>query len=156
MPHRKMETLNFIKDGVWSQLQGWNGRLFSIGGKEVLLKAVIQAIPCYSMNCFKIPARLLYDISMSMARFLWGENSEDRRIHWVSWETMCRPKCLGGMGFKDLVSFNKSLLAKQGWRLIRNLTSLLALALKGRYFKNKTFTEATLGNSSSYIWRSLL
>lgn len=41
-PHNK-ETLNYIQDRVWSHMKG---RLFSIRGKEVLLKAVIQAIPC--------------------------------------------------------------------------------------------------------------
>lgn len=39
MPRNRKETLNYIKDRVWSQLQGWKNRLFSIGGKEVLLKA---------------------------------------------------------------------------------------------------------------------
>lgn len=61
----------------------FEGKLFSIGGKEVLIKAVIQTIPCYSMSGFKIPKKLLNEINQMAARFWWGEGEKDRKIHWV-------------------------------------------------------------------------
>jgi hypothetical protein len=39
---------------------------------------------------------------------------------------MGRSKAVGGLGFRALVLFNQALVAKQGWRLIQNLSSLLA------------------------------
>lgn len=64
---------------------------------------------------------------------------------------MSMPKHFGGMRFKDLKSFNRILLAKQGRRMIQNPKSLVAQIYMDMYFKNKHFLEAELGNSSSQI-----
>lgn len=88
MPRNRGGHLHFIQDCIWSHLQGWKGKLFSVGGKEVLLKSVIQAILCYSMNYFRLPKSLIHDIQMMMARFWWGGREDERRLHWVSWKHM--------------------------------------------------------------------
>jgi len=41
---------------------GWEGKLLSQAGREVLIKVVIQAIPTFAMGCFKIPLGLCHDI----------------------------------------------------------------------------------------------
>ena len=51
-------SLNFIKERVWSKLQGWKEKLLSKAGREILLKAVVQAIPIFAMGCFKLPVGL--------------------------------------------------------------------------------------------------
>ena len=55
----KKEIFNFIKEKVYRKLQGWETKLLSQAGKEVLLKVVIQAIPTYTMGCFKLPVMRL-------------------------------------------------------------------------------------------------
>ena len=47
---RKKESFNYIKEKVWRKLQGWEAKLLSQAGREVLLKAVIQAISTYTMG----------------------------------------------------------------------------------------------------------
>jgi hypothetical protein len=65
-------------------------------------------------------------------------------------------KSRGGMGFQDLHSFNKALLAKQGWRLMQEPDSLVGTVLKAKYFKNVSFLEAKKGSQASYAWQSIL
>lgn len=63
-------------------------------------------------------------------------------MHMVSWTQLCEPKGYGGLGFKDLKSFNKALIAKQGWRILSNPDSLLIRVLKGKYFLFTSFLQA--------------
>ena len=65
----KKASLNFIKERVWNKLQGWKEKLLSQAGREVLLKAVVQAIPTFAMGCFKLPSGLLNDIEMMIRKF---------------------------------------------------------------------------------------
>ena len=47
------------------------------------------------------------------------------KIAWFSWDKVCTPKEESGLGFRDLKTFNLALLAKQGWRLQTNTSSLV-------------------------------
>ena len=60
------------------------------------------------------------------------------------------------MGFKDLKAFNLALLAKQGWRLLQNQSTLFHQVSKAKYFKHSTFLRAELGNQTSFAWRSIM
>lgn len=73
-----------IKDSVWKVLQSWKEKLFSAGGKEVLIKAVAQAIPVYTMSCFRLPNGICKEINSICSKFWWGSTSGKRKIHWKS------------------------------------------------------------------------
>ena len=68
----KKESFNYIKEKVWWKLQGWEAKLLSQAGREVLLKAVIQAIPTYIIGCFKLPLGLCNEIETLIKKFWWG------------------------------------------------------------------------------------
>ncbi|KAA3482988.1 reverse transcriptase [Gossypium australe] len=61
----------------------------------------------------------------------------------------------GGLGFRNMAQFNISLLAKQGWRLLNFLDPLVAQVFKAKYFPESNFLNSRLGNSCSYVWRSI-
>ena len=108
----KKASFNYIKERVWRKLQGWEGKLLSQASREVLIKSVIQAIPTYTMECFKILLGLCNEIEAMIKKFWWGQRGDQRKIHWIKWKDLTKSKVVGGMGFRDLAMFNDSLSAK--------------------------------------------
>ncbi|XP_059441970.1 uncharacterized protein LOC132174312 [Corylus avellana] len=135
-----------VIDKVWKRLQDWKIKFLSRVGKEILLKAVIQAIPLYCMSVFLFPKGLCREINSLMKKFWWGNQANGSRVHWMNWETMGRSKNSGGMGFRDFHSFNKALLAKQCWRLWQYPESLIGQIMKAKYFPNTTILDAQLAD----------
>lgn len=54
----KKANFNYIKERIWKKTQGWKEKLLSQASREILIKAVVQAIPTYTMICFKLPVGL--------------------------------------------------------------------------------------------------
>ena len=131
-------------------------KLLSQVGREILIKTVVQAIPTYTMSCFKLPLGLCNDIESLIRKFWWGQRGERRKIHWVKWDSLCQSKANGGMGFKDLAIFNDALLAKQAWGLLQNKQSLFHKIFKSRFFPTCSFMDALECSGGSYAWRSIL
>ena len=145
----------FIKERVWAKLQGWKEQLLSQAGREVLLKAVVQAIATFAMSCFKLPVTLCNDIEQPIRKFWWGHRGNQRKIHWSKWSTLCLPKDCGGMGFNKLQKFNDTMLAKQVWRLLENKNSLFHRFFKEKFFPNGNIFTAK-GGCGSFAWKSIL
>lgn len=117
---------------------------------------VTQALPAYAMQSFLLPKSFCKELQHLMVQFWWSSDIESRKIHWMSWEKMCRPEHEGGLGFRDLYAFNLPLLAKQGWRLIHHPESTVARVLKAKYFKGSTFWDVEEQTTVSYVWKSIL
>ena len=111
-----------------------DGKMLICRGKEVLIKSVAQAIPVYSMSCFKLPRGLCENLNMLIRKFWWGSKEGKRKPSWVSWSTMTQPKYCGGLGFRDIELFNLALLARQALRIVMDPESLSARTLKAKYF----------------------
>lgn len=62
----------------------------------------------------------------------------------------------GGIGFRDLATFNDALLAKQAWRLLAKPDSLFVKLYKARYFKGKHLFQVTTCRHQCYGSASIL
>jgi hypothetical protein len=81
----KTESFIYLLERIIERIQGWKEKFLSMGGKEILLKKIIQAIPVFAMAVFKIPKQLCKDINDAMASFWWDDTDIQKRMPWFAW-----------------------------------------------------------------------
>lgn len=111
----KKELFAWILARVNTKLESWKENLLSKARKEILIKAVVQAIPQYTMSIFKIPLSICKAIERKIANFLWKTSTKSIDLHWKKWKSLKLRKEEGGLEFKDSEAFNKAMLGKQAW-----------------------------------------
>ncbi|KAL9673458.1 hypothetical protein QQ045_029716 [Rhodiola kirilowii] len=153
---KKSELFRCIVDKIWSKVKDWKYRLLSAGGREVLVKAVIQAIPTYMMSVYSFPRKIIAEINKLMLQFWWDKKGSGKGINWISLNTMQKKKCEGGLGLKDLAVFNEAMLLKIAWRIGKQPELILSRVLLAKYCKNGNIFDARLGSNPSHIWRGVM
>lgn len=126
----EMQVTYLPKGHAWSLVNGWYGRWLTEGGNKLLLR---PQLPTYVMSSFLLSLEICEKLASAITCFWWNKNSPYRGMHWPRWEKLCCPKYKGGIGFRLIHKFNLALFAKQLWRMIQFLDSLLARVLRGWY-----------------------
>jgi hypothetical protein len=73
----KKSIFHSLKARIVQRLQGWKEKFILRAGREILIKAMAQAIPTYAMNCFKLPKTWCEEINSLIARYWWGQKNAD-------------------------------------------------------------------------------
>lgn len=88
-----------------------------MGGKATLVQSVHSAMPIYCLSFYKLPKKTICELIRIQRNILWGGSETTKKIPWVSWGKICKPKQEGGLGIKNLELFNEVLLGKWVWRM---------------------------------------
>lgn len=108
------------------------------------------------MSIFKIPLSICRAIEQRIAAFWWRNGESKTGIHWRRWELLKTRKDKGGLGIRDLTTFNKAMLGEQARRFSQFPSAPWSRVLKGLYFPHTDFWHAGKGYRSSWGWQSLI
>ncbi|KAL9241061.1 hypothetical protein vseg_015215 [Gypsophila vaccaria] len=72
------------------------------------------------------------------------------------WAKLCRPQAQGGIGIKEVLSWNKAVYAKWIWKLLRQPANLWSSWTTKYVLRGSDFWTAHIPHDCSWQWRSLL
>ncbi|XP_062118524.1 uncharacterized protein LOC133832161 [Humulus lupulus] len=97
----KASDCGVILDKLNKNLNCWASRNLSFAGHAQLIHSVLLGIRNFWMSIFILPYKITTAIDKSCHDFLWGSKGNRSKLHHPSWEKVCLPKKLGGIGFRD-------------------------------------------------------
>ena len=111
-------------DRVSRRLDGWKKTFLAFGSRITLIQSSVSHIPSYFLSLFKIPVSIALRIEKLQRDFLWLGYEEGKKDYLVSWDLVCRPKEVGGVGSGEISLRNQALLGKWLWRYPKESTTL--------------------------------
>ncbi|KAL8168195.1 hypothetical protein V2J09_009694 [Rumex salicifolius] len=123
----------FLLDKVASRLKGWKAKTLSMPGRVVLANSVLQSIPLYVMQSTMVPRSVCDAIDQSVRSFVWGSTQETRKPHLLAWDKIAKPRKFGGLGLRSMRQSNAAVLAKLGWRAMKEPESIWSRVIRGKY-----------------------
>ncbi|KAJ9557121.1 hypothetical protein OSB04_011735 [Centaurea solstitialis] len=103
---------------VKQRVQNWKMKALSFGGRRQLVISVLQSLQLYWMAIFVFPSSVIHELEVVLRSFLWAQGDAVQGKCRIAWNVVCQPRECGGLGFKDLTTWNRALIAKNLWDII--------------------------------------
>lgn len=129
-----MIYFNTMVSKVASRMQGWQGKMLSFGGKAVLIKSVLQALPLHLLSVLHPLKTVLHQIEKIIANYFLGKEDNRTKRHWKSWSDLCYPVFEGRTCFRSMEDICNVVVAKLWWNF-RTQNTLLKEFLEAKYCK---------------------
>ena len=108
------------------------------------------------MQSAHLPERILSGIDRVNRNFLWGSLDAGRKIHWVGWQKVTKPKEEGGLGFQTVKGRNTALLAKLNWRFHSEQDALWTHVLRRKHCSLRRINSPNPNKlPCSQVWRGI-
>ncbi|KAF3549742.1 hypothetical protein DY000_02004116 [Brassica cretica] len=156
--HRKLQICDYrpLVDQLKRHFSSWSSRALSYAGRRQLLSTVITGTLNFWFSSFILPKGCIKAIESLCSRFLWNGNITGRSKAKISWKSVCLPQSEGGLGLRDLTTWNQTLSLKLLWLLHCEDESLWASWTKRNRIKGESIWSIDEEKQRSWIWKSIL
>ncbi|XP_056690230.1 uncharacterized protein [Spinacia oleracea] len=139
-----------------SRINHWHANFLSKAGRSTLIQSNLEALPAYVCSSFLLPQKTCSNLDSIHRNFFWKQSASSNHTPLISWNKICQPKSLGGLGLRKTRPLNQAFLAKLGWKILMNEENLWVSLIRKKYLSNSTFFEYIPKPKDSSIWRHIL
>ena len=130
--------------------------LLDYGSKLTYVNSVMSSLMVYAMCSIRIPPKIVEHLDKIRRDCFSSKKTEDgmKNTSLASWELVCRPKAIGGLGIVDLKIQNQGLLLKQLYKFYNKLdVPWVNLVWSSYYLVDVPHASELCG---SFWWRDLM
>jgi hypothetical protein len=116
----RTKAYNFILNKFRAKLTMLKANKLNHADWLVYINSVLPSIPIYYMSTVLFSKTFISKITTIIKNFWWAgaqEDSASMPFHFRSWKDICRPKKEGGLGIRDLLTVNRSLILHAAWNV---------------------------------------
>ena len=134
------------------KFNSWLVKSLSFSGRLLLLKTVISEITTFWCSSFILPKACINKINSLCSTFLWTGDADSRNSARVAWDRVTLTKEQGGLGVKDLLTWNKSCCMRLIWMIFFRPDSVWVSWFKEVILKGSVHNYWSTKPSNSYSW----
>jgi len=101
-----------LLDRILSRVKLWTSTSLTYTGRLQLIKSVLFSIQVYWSSIFILPCSIIKKLEGILSAFLWKGTSMSHTRAKVAWHSICYPLREGGLGIKNLKTWNKAAMLK--------------------------------------------
>jgi hypothetical protein len=138
-----VKDLDFVLEKLVKKLANGCSIQASSGGKAILIDSCLDNLATYAMTFFLLYEQAHNKMDPVRARLFWEGFREKKNYHMVRWDTLCKPKDFGGLGFVDSRVRNICLMSKWIYRLESGSEDLSCRILRNKYLRGAGFYQSS-------------
>lgn len=140
---------------ISSRVHGWKRKTLSQAGRITLIKSTIVFLSSYYLSHISLTKLQSSKCDRLINNFLWGDTDTKKKMHMISWHSVCLPTDQGGLGIKNTYDLNRSLLAKQVWKILHEPHSFFGLFMRAKYGNPSCYEDFKCPNDATTTWKGL-
>jgi hypothetical protein len=131
---KRLKIVHFsnLLDGIKNYIGAWNQWILSYTGRLLLIKPVVQGVKCFWLSVLPIPNAIFDKLTSLCCGFLWKKSNS-----LVVWKKLTLHFDEGGLGIRDLSTWNVTLLSKLLWNLQNKKDTLWVKWVNVMYLRGK-------------------
>ncbi|XP_039019963.1 uncharacterized protein LOC120151654 [Hibiscus syriacus] len=143
-------------DNIKARLKFWSGRTLSYAGILELIRAVLFSIANYWCIQLILHTSVIKKIEQLCSRFFWKGADKSAAGGMVNWQKIRLSKSEGGLGLKDLKTWNKACLMLLIKHILAGEGSLWVAWLRNYIFNVYDFWNIGIKSSMSWNLKQIL
>ncbi|GKV49683.1 hypothetical protein SLEP1_g56421 [Rubroshorea leprosula] len=125
-------------------------------GRIQLVNSVLFHIQVFWSGVLLLPKKVIKSIDAAFRNFVWTRKWDQSAMALVAWSDICVPKTEGGLGVKQLASWDRAALCKYIWLICKNQQDLWVQWAQVVLLKGESIWKVKLPNDCSWSWKQIL